>query len=98
MRGWDERRGALFSYVDLEVRVPADHPLRPIRATVNEALAALEGEFASLYARLGAALDPTREAGAGHAPAGVLFRPLGEPAHGADRVRPSLPLVRRARD
>ena len=53
MRGCDERTGALFSYVDLEARVRADHPLRPIRAIVNEALAALEGEFAPLYAHLG---------------------------------------------
>src|ERR687894_1322054 len=53
MRGCDERTGELFSYVDLEARVRADHPLRPIRAIVNDALAALEGEFAPLYAKLG---------------------------------------------
>ena len=53
MRGVDQRTGALFSYVDLEVRVRADHPLRPIRAIVNEALSALEQEFAPLYARIG---------------------------------------------
>jgi transposase len=53
MRGCDERTGELFSYVDLEARVRADHPLRPIRAIVNDALAALEGEFAPLYARIG---------------------------------------------
>jgi hypothetical protein len=53
MRGVDERTGELFSYVDLERRVRADHPLRPIRAIVNDALAALEGEFAPLYARIG---------------------------------------------
>ena len=53
MRGGDERSGALFSYVDLEARVRADHPLRVIRAIVNEALADLEGDFAALYARTG---------------------------------------------
>ena len=42
MRGLDQRTGELFSYIDLEARVRADHPLRPIRAIVNEALAALE--------------------------------------------------------
>jgi hypothetical protein len=41
MRGEDERTGALFSYVDLEARVRPDHPLRPIRILVNQALAAL---------------------------------------------------------
>jgi hypothetical protein len=30
MRGTDERSGSLFSYVDLETRVPKDHPLRAI--------------------------------------------------------------------
>src|SRR3712207_917869 len=53
MRGLDQRTGELFSYVDLEARVRADHPLRPIRAVVNEALAALESQFAPLYARVG---------------------------------------------
>jgi transposase len=53
MRGCDERTGALFSYVDLEARVRADHPLRLIRAVVDEALATLESEFAPLYARVG---------------------------------------------
>jgi hypothetical protein len=31
MCGTDERSGSLFSYVDLETRVPKDHPLRVIR-------------------------------------------------------------------
>ena len=53
MRGLDQRTGELFSYVDLEARVRADHPLRPIRAIVNEALAALESEFAPFYAGVG---------------------------------------------
>jgi transposase len=53
MRGGDERTGELFSYVDLERRVRSDHPLRPIRGIVNEALAALEREFAALYAPIG---------------------------------------------
>jgi transposase len=53
MRGGDERSGELFSYVDLEKRVRPDHPLRAIRAIVNEALLALEREFAGLYAPIG---------------------------------------------
>ena len=31
MRGSDQHSGSLFSYVDLEMRVPKDHPLRAIR-------------------------------------------------------------------
>ena len=42
MRGSDERNEALFSYVNLEDRVPARHPLRLIRAVVNAALARLD--------------------------------------------------------
>src|SRR5215217_7148950 len=53
MRGLDERTGALFSYVDLEARVRGDHPLRAIRIIVNEALCALERDFAALYDRAG---------------------------------------------
>lgn len=49
MRGTDERTGALFSYVGLDARVRKDHPLRTIRAVVNEALGAMEREIASLY-------------------------------------------------
>jgi transposase len=39
----------MFSYVDMEERVPANHPLRKIREFVNAALAALDVEFAKLY-------------------------------------------------
>jgi len=53
MRGGDERSGSLFSYVDLEARVAKDHPLRTIRGLVNEALAALSGEFSAMYSRMG---------------------------------------------
>lgn len=53
MRGSDERSGSLFSYVDLERRVPKDHPLRPIRELANEALLELSGDFAALYTPLG---------------------------------------------
>ena len=53
MRGKDETSGSLFSYVDLEDRIPARHPLRKIRQVVNDALASLDGEFAPLYADFG---------------------------------------------
>ena len=53
MRGDDNRTGELFSYVDLEARVRRDHPLRVVRAIVNEALGALKGEFAALYSPIG---------------------------------------------
>src|SRR5438093_4008132 len=53
MRGSDKRAGELFSYVDLEKRVHADHPLRAIRSLTDAALAALSGDFAALYSGMG---------------------------------------------
>jgi len=38
MRGSDERQGSMFSYVDMESRIPADHPLRRILVLVDRAL------------------------------------------------------------
>ena len=46
MRGSDVQTGELFSYDDIEQRVPGNHPLRPIRRIVNDVLTALDGEFA----------------------------------------------------
>lgn len=53
MRGEDSSSGNLFSYVDLESRVPAKHPLRLIRTVVNEVLGSLSGEFERLYSSTG---------------------------------------------
>lgn len=49
MRGLDQQSSSLFSYVNLDERIPATHPLRTIGRIVNTALAALDGEFAALY-------------------------------------------------
>ena len=49
MRGSDASSGSLFSYVDVEERIPATHPLRTIRTIVNEVLTSLDAEFAALY-------------------------------------------------
>ncbi len=53
MRGSDAVSGKLFSYVNLEKRVSADHPLRVIREIVNATLAAMSAEFDALYAPFG---------------------------------------------
>ncbi len=53
MRGMDERSGLLFSYVDLEGRVPGSHPLRAVRLIVNEALSILTARFEALYSPFG---------------------------------------------
>ena len=53
MRGEDEKQEAMFSYVSAEERVPADHPLRPIRRMVDQVLKSLSGRFDTLYSRTG---------------------------------------------
>lgn len=53
MRGEDRLSGNLFSYVDLEARVPARHPLRVIRSIVNDVLVSLSCEFEGLYSPTG---------------------------------------------
>src|SRR6202011_4693466 len=53
MRGSDERTASLFSYVDLEARVRADHPLRTIRGIANAALSDLSRWFDELYTDFG---------------------------------------------
>jgi transposase len=49
MRRSDKTSGSLFSYVDLEERLPAKHPLRVIKAIVDDALASLDADFERLY-------------------------------------------------
>lgn len=53
MRGDDKQTASLFSYVSCEARVPADHPLRPIRAIVDEALEILSPDFEAMYSPIG---------------------------------------------
>ncbi len=53
MRGTDEASESLFSYVDLEERIPAGHPLHKIRQIVNDALTSLDAEFDALYTDFG---------------------------------------------
>ena len=53
MRGDDWKSGSFFSYVDLEDRVPAKHPLRVIRGIVNDVLDGLSLEFEALYSHTG---------------------------------------------
>ena len=53
MRGSDDQQASVFSYVMPEQRVPQDHPLRPMRAMVDEALRALSPRFSRLYAKTG---------------------------------------------
>ncbi len=53
MRGFDQRRDGLFSYVRPESRIPSTHPLRVIHRFADDALAALNDQFAALYSENG---------------------------------------------
>jgi transposase len=58
MRGFDDDGKAAFAYVSCESRVPPDHPLRIIRAIVDEALKVLSPEFDTMYATTGRSSVP----------------------------------------
>jgi len=53
MRGDDNQQEGIFSYISPEKRVPADHPLRPIRKRVDEILKEMSPQSAKLYSSVG---------------------------------------------
>jgi len=53
MRGDDQQQTAMFSYLTLAQRIPADHPARQIRVLVDRALERMDGELEKLYSDTG---------------------------------------------
>src|ERR1700683_4776899 len=53
MRGQDTQQSSMFSYLSPEDRVPAKHPLRPIRMMVDVVLKALSPVFDQIYVAFG---------------------------------------------
>ena len=53
MRGDDQQQNHIFSYLSPEARVRKDHPLRAIRAMVDEVLQQLSRRFDTMYASTG---------------------------------------------
>ena len=53
MRGFDSQQSAMFSYSSPEERVPANHPLRPIREMSDRALEGLTRKFNEIYSATG---------------------------------------------
>src|SRR5438093_13457765 len=53
MRGADHQQNHMFSYLSPEMRVRKDHPLRSIRATMDEVLTQLSRRFDMMYASAG---------------------------------------------
>src|SRR5271168_3587051 len=97
MRGDDQQQGRVFSYVSAEERVPADHPLRAVRRSVDEVLREMTREFDRVYTKTGRpSIAPER-----------LLRALllqvfysirkRTAADGATGLQPVVPVVRGAR-
>ena len=96
MRGHDEQTTHMFSYLSPEQRVPADHPLRAVRALTDEALQTMSRRFASLYATTGRPSIPPEQLPARFAVASALHGAERAAAHGRAQLQPAVPVVRRA--
>jgi transposase len=53
MRGTDDKQASMFSVISPERRIPADHPLRRIKAMADEILAGLSATFDAMYSKVG---------------------------------------------
>src|SRR6266404_4060587 len=97
MRGDDNQQEGMFSYVSPEKRVPADHPLRPIRKMVDEILKEMSPRFAKLYSDVG---RPSIAGATVSVPAvaDLLFGPQRTNADRATAVQPAVPVVCRDGD
>ena len=78
MRGAFADQGELFSYISPEARVPANHPLRKIRALVRDVLSELNRSLGRLYAS-----DSSGAIAERFAAAGILRHSVRTPADGA---------------
>lgn len=58
MRGRDKQQQTMFSVVSPEKRVPANHPLRPVKTMVEQRLASLSEQLDAMYSRIGRASIP----------------------------------------
>ena len=50
MRGANHQQNHIFSYISPEPRLRKDHPLRPIRAMVDEVVSQMSPVFDAMYA------------------------------------------------
>jgi hypothetical protein len=97
MRGDDEHLDGMFSFRWPEERIPADHPLRPIRAMVDTVLRELPPEVARLYPKTGRPSIPSEKLLRALLLQLLLLHPERAAADGATRLQLPGPLVRRPR-
>src|ERR1700678_3921609 len=98
MRGEDRTSGTLFSFVDVEARIAANHPLRAMRRLTNVALTELDARFSALYEGIGRPSIPPERLLRAVLFAASLFDPLGAATGRTAGVRHAVSLVRRAVD
>lgn len=53
MRGRPDAQVTMLAFIDVDARVPPDHPLRTIKAVADQALSALSVDFDRMYADVG---------------------------------------------
>ena len=58
MRGTDSKQATMLTLISPEKRVPANHPLRPIKRLAEEALAQLSPKFDAMSQQHGTAAIP----------------------------------------
>ena len=92
MRGNDEQQGAVFSSINPEERIPADHPLRRIRGMMETALGQMSAHFEARYARRGRpSIPPEKLLRALWLQ--ILYALRSEATDGADELQPAVSRV-----
>jgi hypothetical protein len=80
MRGHKDSQKLMWTLTSPKTVVPRDHPIRPLKALVDEPLASLNPVFEKMYSDVfsgGAAFDSARALGEGHAADGSSFAASG---------------------
>ena len=93
MRGADQQQNHIFSYISPEQRVRKDHPLRTIRAMVDEVLKQLSPRFDEMYANVGRPSIPPEQVAAGAVAADAVLGAQRAAADGGDRLQHVVSLV-----
>ncbi len=62
MRGQQNPQVSMLAFVDVEARIPLDHPLRTIKCLADAALAELSPVFDAMYAEIGRSSIPPERA------------------------------------